>query len=106
MTSTRIGKPRLDAQFIAVGRSAAGGMAVGTVDLTGRVRVQHMTSKDDAVFDILHDKAPISLEEQVGARLAKGQAFAAAIENGMKAVIKAQAERDPTVNAVIYQARI
>ena len=65
-----------------------------------------MTSKDDAVFDILHDKAPISLEEQVGARLAKGQAFAAAIENGMKAVIKAQAERDPTVNAVIYQARI
>lgn len=106
MTSTRIGKPRLDAQFIAVGRSAAGGMAVGTVDLTGRVRVQHMTSKDDAVFDILHDKAPISLEEQVGARLAKGQAFTAAIENGMKAVIKAQAERDPTVNTVIYQARI
>ena len=43
-----------------------------------------MTSKDDAAFDILHDKAPISLEEQVGARLAKGQAFTAAIENGMK----------------------
>lgn len=106
MTSKRIGKPRLNAQFIAVGRAAAGGMAVGTVDLTGRVRVQHMTSKDDAAFDILHDKAPISLEEQVGARLAKGQAFTAAIENGMKAVIKAQAERDPTVNTVIYQARI
>ena len=65
-----------------------------------------MTSKDDAAFDILHDKAPISLEEQVGARLAKEQAFTAAIENGMKAVIKAQAERDPTVNTVIYQARI
>lgn len=106
MTSPRIGRPRLDVQFIVVGRAAEGGMAVGTVDETGRVEAQHATDAESAYFKILHDKEPISFEHQVSARLEKGQAFAAAIENSMKAVIKAQAERDPTVNAVIYQARI
>ena len=106
MTSPRIGRPRLDVQFIVVGRTAEGGMAVGTVDPTGRVDAQRTTSSDIAIFKILHNKEPISLEQQVSARLAKGQTFAEAIEESMETVIRAQAERDPTVNAVIYLARI
>lgn len=106
MTSPRIGKPRLNAQFIAVGRAAAGGMAVGTVNEYGEVKGRGVYGPDEMIFNILHDKEPIDLAQQVEARLKNAQPLGVAIEEGMKAVIRAQAERDPTVNAVIYQARI